>query len=330
MQWRRYQRTWSTAQKRAVKRGVWIGPAPYGYRATEVLNPKTGKPENGPLEEDPDTGPIVRDAFKAAASGGLHAAMALLEERAPEKRWRTDETRRLLRSRAYLGEVVHGELVNDHAHRPLASLNDWTAAQTEPRSRRTNGDYVLSGVATCDMCGSGLTGQLQTVDGRQYRRYRCSAKGCKGGLSIGADKLERYVRDKLRPWLGRKEFRLRFEVPGLEEARLAVEEAESDRRKFARNTKLLNALGDAAIDNALELTRAVDGALEHYRVVAAQAARVSRLPAAREIDDDVKLLAALRAIGAVITVRRGRGTIEERVGFVPIDDLDDRARMLAA
>jgi DNA invertase Pin-like site-specific DNA recombinase len=331
MQWRRYQRTWSTAQKRAVKRGVWIGPAPFGYRATEVLNPKTGKPENGPLEEDVEgAGPIVREAFRVAAGDGLHAAMAYLEEHAPEKRWRTDETRRLLRSRAYLGEVVHGQLVNDRAHAPLATLDDWTAAQTEPESRRTNGDYVLSGVATCDVCGAGLTGQLQTSHGRQYRRYRCSAPGCKGGSSIGADALETYVRDRLRPWLDRKDFRIRFEITGLAEAEEAVDRAEDDRKRFASNIPLLTALGEAAADNAAVLTRAVDEAREHYRAVAARAARSRRLPLAAELDDDEQLLRALRGIDAVITVRRGRGTIAQRVGFIPIDDLDDRTGVLAA
>jgi DNA invertase Pin-like site-specific DNA recombinase len=330
MQWRRYQRTWSTAQKRAVKRGVWIGPAPFGYRATEVLNPKTGKPENGPLEEDPISGPVVREAFRVAAGDGLHAAMAYLEEHAPEKRWRTDETRRLLRSRAYLGEVVHGQLVNDRAHAPLASLDDWTAAQTEPESRRTNGDYVLSGVATCDVCGSGLTGQLQTSHGRQYRRYRCSAPGCKGGSSIGADKLERHVRDTLREWLADDEIRIRFEVPGAEEALLAVEQAESNRARFASNIELLTALGEAATDNARVLTRAVEDAREHYSVVAARSARARRLPAADQLDDDEQLLRAIRAMVAGIVVSRGRGTIDDRVTITPLDNFDDSAGMLAA
>jgi len=86
MQWRRYKRVWESAQQRAVDRGVWIGPPPFGYRPTVIGHDRNGKPISGPLEEDPATGPIVREAFKVAAGEGLHAAMRYLKEAAPALR----------------------------------------------------------------------------------------------------------------------------------------------------------------------------------------------------------------------------------------------------
>src|SRR4051812_13242208 len=77
MQWRRYKRQWSSAQKRAVKRGVWIGPAPLGYVRTE----------SGVLEVDPATGTVIRDAYLIAARDGLHAAGAHLAQHLPAMRW---------------------------------------------------------------------------------------------------------------------------------------------------------------------------------------------------------------------------------------------------
>lgn len=120
---------WESAQRRAVDRGVWIGPPPFGYRATVAGHDRNGMPISGPLEPAPVTGPIVREAFRVAAGEGLHAAMAYLKQAAPEKRWRTDETRRLLHNRAYLGEVRSGELTNPAAHKPLTTIARFAAVQ---------------------------------------------------------------------------------------------------------------------------------------------------------------------------------------------------------
>lgn len=332
MQWRRYKRTWSTAQKRAVKRGLWIGPAPLGYRATKVRNPKTDKLENGPLEPDPKTQPIVREAFQIAASEGLHAAMAYLQQKVPDRTWRTAETRRLLSARAYLGEVVLGELRNPKAHQPLVTPAIWQAAQTKPRSRRTNGDYPLSGIATCGACGEGLNGQLQTVEGRQYRRYRCSNPACGGGSSISADKLEVHVRETLANWLGNKRFVGRRSANRVDDAQQVLENAQAELQRYMADLETRALVGHQAWQHGAQArSEAVEAAREHFGVVAGQTARVSVLPAAHELEDPEMLLAAIRAMVAEIVVARGRGRIDERVSIraVPVNDLEDGPRVAA-
>lgn len=306
----------------AVAAGVWIGRPPLGYR-------------RGPdrrLAVDPTVGPVITEAFALAAGEGLHAACRMLAVRLPGQRWRTSDARRVLSNRAYLGHVEYGSLPpHKHAHEALTTPGVFEAAQTEPRARRSDGDYVLSGIATCAECGAGLTGQLQGVKGRRYRRYRCSNPACRGGSSIGADALEGHVRDRLRPLLADSRFRVRFEIDGLADAERALAQAETERHDFATNLDFLRALGpEAAAANAKALTDAVEQARDRLQQVASRAARSRQLPAAGELEADAKLLAALRAIDCAIVVRRGRGAITDRVSLPGLDDVDDGAGILAA
>lgn len=322
MQWRRYKRTWATAQARAVKRGVWVGPAPFGYRFTVIgRHPKSGKPIHGPLEEDPTDGLIVREVFRIAAADGMHAAMAYLKQAVPDRRWRTDEARRLLSRRAYLGEITIGE-GNRSAHPPLTTLARFEAAQTEPQQRRSNGDYPLSGIARCE-CGAPMVGALQSVQGRRYRRMRCSAPACRGGSSIAADKIETYVREVIGDMLSDKRIRDSFAPNGIEEARDALEVAESERKRFAADLDIRTLLGDDAWrDGARSRTRAVEEARDRYQLIAGQAARSELLPAAGQLDDPEQFQRALRAVvatGMTISVRSGRGAVEDRVTFHDAD-----------
>jgi site-specific DNA recombinase len=330
MQWRRYKRQWTTAQTRALARGAWIGPDPLGYRKAVIGHTKKGKPIYGPLEPDDDTGPIITRAFDIAAGDGLHAACAYLAEQVPERRWRTSDARRILSMPVYLGEVVYGTLPPVKAHPPLTTLATWETAQTEPHGRRTNGNYPLSGIATCQ-CGAAMVGALQTVREKTYRRYRCSSPGCRGGSSIGADRLEGYVRDVVRAELERHGAGAFAALTHGEvhAAERALAEAEAERTSFARDVAFLRALGpEAARANAEALGAVVEQARETYQALASQATRAAQVPASSELDDPVKLLRAVAAGVESIAVRPGRGSVEDRVR-IRFHDLDDAAGVFA-
>lgn len=310
MQWRQFKDSWGAAQTRAISRGVWIGPVPFGYARTE----------GSTLEPDPATAEIVTEAFKIAATDGMHAVMAYLANKAPERRWRTDEVRRLLRCKAYLGQVVYGEHINRQAHKALTTSSIFAAAQTEPRSRRSAGDYVLSHEAHCQ-CGGGMVGGLQTVRGRSYRRMRCAE--C-SRTSISAEKLEGYVRDTLKAALSDTVFRARYDVAGLDGADGAVRELEVDLEDWSSDMALRRDIGAAAVKaGARARAVALAEAREAYRVASAQAAVAERLPAADALGDDAQLLRAIRAMVASVVVAPGRGSVEDRVllTWLNVDDL---------
>jgi DNA invertase Pin-like site-specific DNA recombinase len=312
--WEETKDRFAKAQQRAIARGAYVGSTPFGYLRTE----------DGTLVPDDEySAPIVKRAFALAAAGDLNDAVDYLLEAAPERRWRTDETRRLLRSRVYLGEIRLGELSNDAGCDPLVTPAIWQAAQTEPRSRRTNGSYPLTGLLACGRCGSPLTGGLQTVKGRTYRRYRCSSTACRGGTSINADKLETHMRAKLKAALASKGFRQRFDVDGLEGAAAALERTQARLQEYLADTDVRDLVGAEAWKvGVVARQQAVDEALASFDALNGREQRSQTLPLADDLDDGDALRLAVGIIvdelGAII-VAPGRGTVESRV---PLDNLD--------
>lgn len=331
----------AAAQLHAVERGAFVGPTPFGY-----LRIKDKRDERvGCLVEDPKWGPVVRAAFKVAARDGMDATVEYLREHAPHRQWRTDEVRKLMRSRAYLGEawITVGEKgnrkrrTNHVAHVALAELTVWTQAQTDPRPRRANGAYPLSGIATCADCGESLKGGLQTVPGRTpSRRYRCTNKACPGEMSIAADALENHVRAILRA--DATDASISLARPGgddREAAEAALHQAESNRRRLSSNVDMLASMSDEDAAAMMgELALDVDAAAERYRAACAASSPRERRWVADELGDPEHLALAASDVLGVIAIGRGRRAITSRVVVRDVDGvklhLDDGAGMLAA
>jgi DNA invertase Pin-like site-specific DNA recombinase len=311
--WEETKDRFAKAQQRAIARGAYVGRTPYGYL----------RQEDGTLTPDEASAPIVKQAFARAAGGDLNDAVDYLQEAAPERRWRTDEARRLLRSRIYLGEVRLGDNFNVAGCDPLVSPAVWQAAQTEPRMRRSNGRYPLTGLLVCARCSSPLVGALQSVGKRQYRRYRCSASICRGGSSIGADKLETYVRTKLKPALADKAFRQRFDVTGVEDANAALKRAQDQLEEYLADVEVRDLVGAGPWKVGVAARqRAVDEAKAMLGTLGTQAEKAKVLPAADRLDDDEKLRLAVDlfvdTIGPIV-VKPGRGVVADRVKFEYLD-----------
>jgi DNA invertase Pin-like site-specific DNA recombinase len=321
-QWTKSAQRYLLSQRNAIEAGKFVGPTPLGYLR-----------RNGRLYEHPELGKVIRKAYRIAASDGLHAAVDFLLEKVPSRDWTVDSTRKLLASRVYLGEAwiwveVPGSdskarKVNDKAHKALTTLALWTAAQTTPKHRRRNGDYILSGVARCSGCGGPMVGHLQTVHGRIYRRLRCSNKWnggkvtCDAAASISADGLEDFYRELMAAALNRKEIRVALVPGGLEEALEELEMAESDLSRWAADDRTRDLIGETSFYAGLEArSSAVERAREAYQDVASQSASASALPSGDELDDPAQFARALNAMidpERGIRIRAGRGSVEERI-----------------
>jgi hypothetical protein len=180
---------------------------------------------------------------------------------------------------------------------------------------------------------------MSSAGGRRERRYRCSnVKGCGGGTSISADALEARRAGRLRRVGVSVEFRLRFEVEGLQEATDALTRPSDDAKPLRPQHALLSAMSD---DDAAAMAEGfaaeVGAALKRYEQVAKLATRSEQFPAGPlESDDD--LLRFLRMAEPRIVVARGkRGghasthpPVSERVSITDEDGLDYRAWMTAA
>jgi DNA invertase Pin-like site-specific DNA recombinase len=321
--------SWRTAKTMAVDRGVTIGPTPFGYR----------RQEDGRLEPDPDTAPIVRETFRRAATVDLRAASEYLADAAPERHVTTTTTRRLLATRVYLGESRYvseqpGEprLINAGAHEPLVDVATWSAAQPpEVTQRRASADFLLSGIATCATCGQHLVGSRGGRDGR--RLYRCAGSinrrraGQRGTLCDApalttAEPLERFVMETLEERYRAENVSLHVEGversggSDAEEARAAFMQAEADLEEFLADLTLRRVLGpDRYAEQAERHVANVDEKRAEYQAsleevgaswIADPLEAVRELPPNQQGD-------VLRAIGIRVVVQRGRLPLPQKV-----------------
>jgi DNA invertase Pin-like site-specific DNA recombinase len=302
--WKATQARMQRSTRDAIKAGKYVAPTPLGFdRVDHRLVPnKDAK--------------LMRKAFVAAGSGSVSAAGALLKGRWPEKRWDTDRVRKLLSSPAYKGWAASGRLVNREAHNPIVTEREWDLAQTTPKERRRNGCYPLSGIAVSED-GEPLVGQLQTVNGRQYRRMRTAQTA---RCSIGATELEDLVLGVLQQQLAKQGFRDRF-VPGdIEAARHELGLVKARRTAYVTKMDPLDPDFEAGRDVH---DRAIADAQKAYDEISGQAARFELLPSASDLDferdeqghpvDAEGFELALRLAVDRVVVRRGRGTVKDRV-----------------
>lgn len=290
------------SQTDAVKAGKYVASAPPGFDKV-----------SGRLVPNADA-KVLHAAFSAAGSGSLRPAQALLRRHWPEGRWDVDRVRKLLRSPAYKGWSVSGELVNRKAHDPIVSEREWELAQVAARSRRENGCYPLSGIACHAETGAPLDGQLQAVRGRTYRRLR--APGC----TVTATDLEDHILGVLMDSLADADFRSAY-VPGdLEAAERTLRLAQQRRTAYVTKTDPLDPdyeTGRAVHDRALAAAQAA------YDEIATTAARYDLLPAPDRLPFDrdelghplaaVAFQQALAITIERIDVRPGRGKAKDRV-----------------
>lgn len=307
---------WSTAQQHAIERGAKVSRAPYGYQ----------RRTDGVLEPHPVESTHMRRAFDLAAAQGTAAATRYLTENAPGRDWTPSTVRATLKKRTYLGESSTGKHVNPEAHEPLVSKVIWEAAQHAPRAQGRNATYPLSGLARCGTCDSPMVGGSKTRLNQPM--YQCSAsqtqhkgKRCPKPASIVAERLENHVREQIRPIIEGAGARA---MDGGDEAILtqrAMTEAEAELQAFAADLTMRRALGSRYHDHLQARVDALDEAQAAYRAVAAKSLALEQLTTSIEIlDENPRLFGELlRRMMHAIVVQPGRGSLDERVSFVPVD-----------
>jgi DNA invertase Pin-like site-specific DNA recombinase len=335
-QWSKAAARYKLSQRNAVEAGKFVGPTPLGYLR-----------EKGRLLVDPVVGPHITEAYRRAANESIAAARDYLLTAVPGRKWTTSEVRRVLASRAYLGEswCWDGEkrTVNTQAHAPLTTLaNHAAAGEKGPRSRAALKAYPLSGVARC-VCGAPLTGQfIHKIKGqvRDYRRYRCSSPTCTGGSSVDATRLEDYVRTELAEVLVDTTFRAQFAPNGLDDALRTWQRAQAELTEYMADPELA-AMGAAFKAGAKMRQARAQAAEAAYRKLAGRATWDGEWPAADELHKPEVFARALQLMlkaGVVPFVRRGqrggdtrstRPDIALRVGWTTLDG-DEVAGVLAA
>lgn len=150
------------------------------------------------VDVDPDTAPIVQEAYDLAAAGATLYAIAKRlngrgvpprnEKRMPHRvgeGWTPMAVKQMLSTPGYAGlRQFRGEVIGAADWPPLVSIEHWTAVQlvlrkaARPREERPELRYLLTGIARCGVCGgvmrSGRTtkrrGESEVV---RYLSYNC-------------------------------------------------------------------------------------------------------------------------------------------------------------
>lgn len=174
------------ARARAVERGVPNGRAPFGYR----------KRPDGRLEVVKAEAKIVHKVFKQRAEGVAFSQIGR------ERGWSHSTARQVLANVAYLGVARSGEYVNENAHPPIVTPQEFEAAnaartkQPVPPGETTKERFLL-GLARCTGCGKTLkVVRRPRVDGSYAVSYYCknqATEACPERAFVHADDLESFV-----------------------------------------------------------------------------------------------------------------------------------------
>ena len=232
----------------AAKAGKPHGKNLYGYR--RVYRPGPSGPELDYIEEHPDQAPIVREAAERVLAGetfytvaksfnarGIPPRRPSFEEHRAHLGWTPPAVKQMLTVPAYAAKRVHrGEIVADAVWPELIDFATWTKLQaviSPPERKRTNdwvATHLLTGIAVCAVCGSGLRlgkqnlGKRKDADGNPlprpidehgkelpyptYHSYVCSGTPGKTGFHVAMkkEKLDVLVTEAVLARLERPDF----------------------------------------------------------------------------------------------------------------------------
>lgn len=206
---------------RRVQGGLFVGLAPYGYRNVRVEGRSL-------IELDPATAPKVRRIFELYAYH-QHTLDSLCEAlanvgityRPGQPRFNRSTIHKILRDRAYVGEVRYGGVWHPGKHTPLIDRVTWDRVQVllGDKVYRAH-EFTYGGqLLACGCCGRPVTGESVTKVTRagvkEYVYYRCARYTAPGHPRVRVTEaaLDRQVLDlvghlrvsdeKVRHWIGR-------------------------------------------------------------------------------------------------------------------------------
>lgn len=260
MERERISEVWSTARERAIARGVYMAQPPVGYRRTP----------SGRLQIDLRSAPVIREVFRRRAAGGRWRDLCRFLEEAGLKTgrgncfWTDNTVRCLVRNRAYLGGVRHGEYLNTNAHEPLIDAATFQDAQLPRRAIGCKHRTPLAGLLRCAGCRMAMHLTTAGHTGREQRVYRCQGKSsqgrCPSRAVISAEQLEPLLEEHFFHVSGR-----RSEGVGVKHLSLCerkADQAEADLTAYRDNPRLLRALGEERFEaGIIRRTRRLELAL---------------------------------------------------------------------
>jgi len=310
----RVRATWADAQERAIRRGVFLGSVPLGYRRTK----------SGRLELDAGTAPLARELFARAGRGDGPTALAqwITNEEVPTAtggmRWSPTTVQGLLRRRAYLGESHHGQAINRDAHEPLVDAATWQAAQDKPApAARTRRPVLLAGLLRCSGCSRVLSPHHDQVGRVLYGCQRNSSKGrCPAPVTVQGSVAEPYAEAVL--WALLRAPNSRRQRAALKHAEQQVRTCTSQLEQYRDNPSLPQTLGAERFAAGLRVR------------VDREATALVRLAAARTaVEAAAPDVAMAQARWPAMTLNERRQLLASQMGLLIVLPRDHKPRLWA-
>jgi site-specific DNA recombinase len=186
-----------------LKRGIWPGKAPIGYR---------NRLEDHTIQIDEQTAPIIKKAFEMAKTGNyslskLKRELYNLGIRGPRsgKELAKSQMARVLSNPFYYGEFVRAGKMYKGSHTPIISKELFDSVQLVlgfvKKPGATKYDFAFRGPLKCNSCGCQITAEIKKKpSGRKYTYYHCTnGKGnCDNVTWIREEKIEEQYVEALR------------------------------------------------------------------------------------------------------------------------------------
>lgn len=178
-------------RRRAEQRGMFSGPAPYGYRYAK---------DGSGLLVVPDQAAVVRRIFSEYVAGRSLTSIAqgLHSDRIKTKKgvlWRQSTVSGIVRNPVYVGQVRNKDDLFEGVHEPVVERELWEqaaqliAAMPTKRGRppKQKRHLFTGGFLRCGVCGDAMCPRTRPESG--YEFYECNGKihGCKTGAIRRAD-----------------------------------------------------------------------------------------------------------------------------------------------
>jgi DNA invertase Pin-like site-specific DNA recombinase len=224
------------ARRRAIARGIAV--------SVTVLPGYRRGPDRRLIVEKREAA-IVRQAFELRAEGGSWRQIRdFLAEHGISRS--LGGVMKLLSSRTVLGELRHGEHINENSHTAIVSRELWRQVQRRgPDPRGPKSTRLLAhvgGLVRCGTCGGHLSASMEHRGQRKYETYRCAGlvRRCQYRVGIAGKVLDALVVGKAREKLADESETASTSVE-LKEAREVLGQREA---AFARAIDILDQLGD--------------------------------------------------------------------------------------
>ena len=163
---------------RRVQAGLFVGLAPYGYRNVRIDGRSV-------VQADDERARKVLQIFHLHAYGNCTVDMIVqrfahehVRYTAAQPRWVRSKVHKILRDRAYIGEVYYRGRWYKGAHAPLIDPLTWQRVQALMGEKVYKAhELTYAGeLIRCAHCGAPITGEsvVKRQTGKEYVYYRCA------------------------------------------------------------------------------------------------------------------------------------------------------------